>query len=76
MNRYELQDYKRKKIFVEFQLNDRVKPTVEWYRTHGVKNKGFAATIVRIDSNGFYLFWDDGIIGFTDIFKKDQIEHE
>lgn len=76
MNRYIYPEFKRKKVFVEFQLNDRVRPTAEWYRSHDVIDKGFGGTIVKIDSNGYWLHWNDGIIGFADIFKKDQIEHE
>jgi len=75
MNRYlwSLGD-KRKNIFIEFYIGDRVRPTNEWYITHGVRDQYIPATIIKIDSNGYWLQWDRK--GFSDIFKREDIEHE
>ena len=77
MNRYKYPTFKRPKTF--FSIGDRVRPTDEWYKTHisgdvsSIKN---IATIVKKDSNGYYLQWDDHPNGYTDIYKEDQIQHE
>ena len=77
MNRYKYHDFKKPKLF--FYVGDRVRPTDEWYRTHisgKPKIQMHIATIVKIDSNGNHLLWDNSSNGYTDIYKDDQLQHE
>ncbi len=76
MNRYGYSsNFRRPERFSQFSVGDVVRPTDKWCKSHD--QTAAVATIVKIDSNGCYLRWDNSkVIGYEDIFKTDQIQHE